>query len=189
MELWTLDELVAKAAELLSVTSVEQGSGRVRETPDRRTVRYYTTLGILDRPTEFRGRTGLYGTRQLWQLMAIKRLQSRGEPLQEVQQRLLNATDAELRRIAAPPRGTPDTRRTQSPRAKSVPSRHDFWLDSPEERAPDENEVATFTGLELDPGITLTLSAARRLLAPEDLEALTAAAAPLLKVLRARHLV
>lgn len=185
MELWTLDELVAKAAELLSVASVEQGSGRVRETPDRRTVRYYTTLGVLDRPSEFRGRTGLYGTRQLWQLMAIKRLQSRGEPLQEIQQRLLNATDAELRRIAAPPRGTPDSpsKRSESPRAKS------FWLDAPEERAGDENEVATFTGLELDPGITLTLSAARRPLAPEDLEALTAAAAPLLKVLRARHLI
>lgn len=184
MELWTLDELVAKAAELLSVATVEQGSGRVRETPDRRTVRYYTTLGILDRPTEFRGRTGLYGTRQLWQLMAIKRLQSRGEPLQEIQQRLLNATDAALRRIAAPPRGTPDpaSKRTDSPRARS------FWLDTPEERAPDENEVATFTGLELGPGITLTLSAARRLLAPDDLDALTAAAAPLLKVLRARHL-
>jgi DNA-binding transcriptional MerR regulator len=157
----------------------------VRETPDRRTVRYYTTLGMLDRPTEFRGRTGLYGPRQLWQLMAIKRLQSRGEPLQEIQQRLLNATDAELRRIAGPPRGTPEParKRTESSRATS------FWLDAPEERAPADAEVATFTGLELDPGITLTLSAARRLLAPDDLEALTAAAAPLLKVLRARHLI
>lgn len=183
MELWTLDELVAKAAELLSVAAVGQGSGRVRETPDRRTVRYYTTLGLLDRPTEFRGRVGLYGTRQLWQLMAIKRLQSRGEPLQRVQQRLLNATDAELRRIAAPSRSVPDTRRRESPRAKS------FWLEDPEERAPEEDAASTFTGLELGPGVSLTLSSARRPLGPEDLEALGAAAAPLLKVLRARHLV
>lgn len=182
MEAWTLDELVAKAAELLSVASVEQGSGRVRETPDRRTVRYYTTLGLLDRPTEFRGRTGLYGTRQLWQLMAIKRLQSRGEPLQEIQRRLLNATDAELRRVAAPPRGTPDPApRVVSARAKS------FWQEPPAERAPED--AATFTGLQLDAGVTLTLSAARRLLAADDLDALTAAAAPLLKVLRARHLI
>ncbi len=182
MELWTLDELVAKAAELLSTSSVEQGSGRVRETPDRRTVRYYTTLGLLDRPTELRGRVGLYGRRQLWQLMAIKRLQSRGEPLQQIQQQLLNATDAELRRIAAPARAIPDTARKTpaSPRAKS------FWLDEPAERAA---EGSTFTGLELDAGVTLTLTAARRPLAPGDLEALTAAAAPLLKVLRARHLI
>ena len=185
MELWTLDELVAKAAELLSVASVGQGSGRVRETPDRRTVRYYTTLGLLDRPTEFRGRVGLYGTRQLWQLMAIKRLQSRGEPLGEIQQRLLNATDAELRRIAAPSRHVPDSSRRESPRAKA------FWLEEPEERSPEDASPpsSTFTGLALGPGVTVTLSSARRPLGPEDLEALSAAAAPLLKVLRARHLI
>jgi DNA-binding transcriptional MerR regulator len=187
MELWTLDELVAKAAELLSVSSVEQGSGRVRETPDRRTVRYYTTLGLLDRPAEFRGRVGLYGARHLWQLMAIKRLQSRGEPLQGVQQRLLNATDAELRRVAAPPAGVTAnaSRAPQSPRAKS------FWLEAPAERETGDAApaVSTFTGLELDGGVSLTLSAARRVLAPEDLEAINAAAAPLLKVLRARHLI
>lgn len=186
MELWTLDELVAKAAELLSVASVGQGSGRVRETPDRRTVRYYTTLGLLDRPSEFRGRVGLYGPRQLWQLMAIKRLQSRGEPLQGIQQQLLNATDAELRRIAAPPRSSPQ----KAPRPPESARARSFWLDEPAEREPEDANppVSTFTGLELGPGITLTLSAARRPLASGDLEALAAAAAPLLKVLRARHL-
>jgi DNA-binding transcriptional MerR regulator len=185
MELWTLDELVAKAAELLSVASVGQGSGRVRETPDRRTVRYYTTLGLLDRPSEFRGRVGLYGTRQLWQLMAIKRLQSRGEPLLEIQQRLLNATDAELRRIAAPVRSVHASSKRESPWAKS------FWLEQPAERSPEDASppVSTFTGLELGPGVTVTLSSARRSLSPEDLEALSSAAAPLLKVLRARHLI
>ena len=92
---------------------------------------------------------GLYGTRQLWQLMAIKRLQSRGEPLQEIQQRLLNATDAELRRIAAPARTVPETSKRESPRAKS------FWLEAPAEREPEDVPVSAFTGLELDAGAAL----------------------------------
>lgn len=183
---WTLDELVAKAAELLSVSSVEQGSGRVRETPDRRTARYYTTLGLLDRPAEFRGRVGLFGPRHLWQLMAVKRLQSRGEPLKAIQQRLLNASDAELRSLAAPPPGALAAdlaRAPESPRARS------YWHEAPAERAPsDSPPPATFTGLALDEAVTLTLSAARRALEGDDLEALRAAAGPLLKVLRARHL-
>jgi DNA-binding transcriptional MerR regulator len=185
MNLRTLDELVAKAAELLSESSVEQGSGRVRETPDRRTARYYTTLGLLDRPVEFRGRTALYGARHLWQLMAIKRLQSRGEPLQDIQRRLLNSSDAELKRIAAPPAGALDeTRPPQRSKRKS------FWLEEPAERAPDDTPpVATFTGLSLAEGVGLTLFAAKRTVLPEDVEALSAAAAPLLKVLRARHLI
>lgn len=185
MDLWTLDELVAKAAELLAASAIEQESGRVRETPDRRTVRYYSTIGLLDRPAEFRGRTGLFGTRHLLQLMAIKRLQARGESLQLIQQRLQNATDAELRRIAAPPKDVElqPAPTVESPRARS------FWGDAPEERGEAAEAVAMFTGLELEGGVTLTLSAARRLLEADDVEAIKAAAGPLLKVLRARRLV
>src|SRR5207244_1724793 len=79
-----------------------QPSGRVREVPDRRTVRYYTTLGLIDRPAEVRGRTALYSTRHLLQLVAIKRLQARGLPLAEIQSRLVGQTDAALRELARP---------------------------------------------------------------------------------------
>ena len=30
-------------------------NGRVRDVPDRRTIRYYTTIGLLDRPAEVSG--------------------------------------------------------------------------------------------------------------------------------------
>jgi DNA-binding transcriptional MerR regulator len=185
MDMWTLDELVAKAAELLATADVEQGSGRVREVPDKRTLRYYTTLGLLDRPAEMRGRTGLFTVRHLMQLMAIKRLQAQGESLQRIQDRLFGVTAGELKRLAALPKDlalqSPPT--TGSPRARS------FWADAPEEREDTSDTVHAFTGLELEGGVTLTLSAARRLLETDDVEALKAAAAPLLKVLRARHLV
>jgi hypothetical protein len=76
--LWTLDELGARVALALAVGYDGQANGRVREVPDGRTIRYYTTLGLIDRPAAMRGRTALYGVRHLLQLTAIKRLQARG---------------------------------------------------------------------------------------------------------------
>src|SRR4051812_8738269 len=69
--------------------------GRVSPAPDARTVRYYTTLGLLDRPA-IEGRQARYGHRHLLQLVAIKGLQGRGFPLAEIQERLYGRSDAEL---------------------------------------------------------------------------------------------
>src|SRR4051812_36230344 len=101
--LWTLDELGARVVLALSVDYAGQASGRVRELPDRRTIRYYTTLGLIDRPAAMRGRTALYGLRHLLQLVAIKRLQANGLSLAEVQARLVGLTDAALRQVARLP--------------------------------------------------------------------------------------
>ena len=46
---------------------------RVSAAPDARTVRYYTTLGLLDRP-RIEGRQARYGERHVLQLLAIKAL-------------------------------------------------------------------------------------------------------------------
>src|SRR5947209_4992852 len=93
--LWTIDELGSRVALALSEDYDGQASGRVREVPDRRTIRYYTTLGLLDRPT-LRGRTALYCRRHLLQLVSIKRLQAQGLTLAELQARLLGLTNAAL---------------------------------------------------------------------------------------------
>src|ERR1700730_4103681 len=87
--LWTIDELGRLVAAALSVDYAGQANGQVRDVPDRRTIRYYTTLGLIDRPAEMRGRTALYGRRHLLQLVAIKRLQAAGRSLTEIQQHLL----------------------------------------------------------------------------------------------------
>src|SRR3954452_21484675 len=94
--LWTLDELGAEVALALAVDYDGQASGRVRDVPDRRTIRYYTTLGLIDRPAEMRGRTALYHRRHLLQLVSIKRLQAQGLTLAELQERLLGQSDAAL---------------------------------------------------------------------------------------------
>jgi hypothetical protein len=73
---WTIRELAAEVAAQLERYDAAD-NGQVRAVPDERSIRYYTTLGLIDRPAAMRGRTALYGRRHLAQLVAIKRLQAR----------------------------------------------------------------------------------------------------------------
>jgi hypothetical protein len=97
---WTLDELTERVGAALSIGYDGQPSGRVRDLPDRRAIRWYTTIGLVDRPAAMRGRTALYGPRHLLQLVAIKRLQARGRSLVAIQAELAGATDTKLARVA-----------------------------------------------------------------------------------------
>jgi DNA-binding transcriptional MerR regulator len=99
---WTLDELAERVDAALAVGYDGQSSGRVRAVPDRRAIRWYTTIGLIDRPVAHRGRTALYGPRHLLQLVAVKRLQAKGLPLVAIQQELAGATDTQLARVAQP---------------------------------------------------------------------------------------
>jgi DNA-binding transcriptional MerR regulator len=97
---WTLDELTERVGAALSVGYDGQPSGRVRDLPDQRAIRWYTTIGLVDRPAATRGRTAMYGPRHLLQLVAIKRLQARGLSLVAIQAELAGATDTQLARVA-----------------------------------------------------------------------------------------
>jgi hypothetical protein len=97
---WPLDELVRRAADALAEGGVRAPNGRVTPLPDRRVVRWYTTIGLVDRPIAFRGRTALYGSRHLLQVVAVKRRQAQGRSLAEIQAELTGATDATLQRVA-----------------------------------------------------------------------------------------
>ena len=103
---WTLDELAQRVDAALAVGYHGQPSGRVRDVPDRRAIRWYTTIGLVDRPAAHRGRTALYGPRHLLQLVAVKRLQARGLPRVAIQQELAGATDTNLERVARLPATT-----------------------------------------------------------------------------------
>ena len=94
---WRLDELVQRSRRLLALLPTGEGdSRRVRWQPDTRLVRYYSTLGLLDRPAELRGRTAYYRDRHLLQLLAIKTLQARGLSLHTVQTELAGLPDTAL---------------------------------------------------------------------------------------------
>jgi DNA-binding transcriptional MerR regulator len=184
--LWTLDELCAQVAEALAAGSAALPDGRVREVPDRRTIRYYTTLGLIDRPAEMCGRTAYYGRKHLLQLVAIKRLQGRGLALAEIQQRLLGLSEAELRPLAQLPDEPGPTAASES---RSRGAETAFWRTAPAPVAPpvspeDQPETAA---VRLAAGAILLLEAARAL-RPEDAAAIRKAAAPLLDLLATRGL-
>ena len=126
--LWTLDGLTAAVATALAEGYDGAASGRVRDVPDRRTIRYYTTLGLIDRPAEMRGRTAFYGRRHLLQIVAIKKLQAQGKSLAEIQRALAGQTDTELGRI-----GGLDVRGPATTAGQAKPARDgdDFWRRGP----------------------------------------------------------
>ena len=190
--LWTISELAAEAAAVLSAADVNQESGRVSDVPSTRTIRYYTTHGLLDRPTDFRGRTALYDRRHLLQLVAIKRLQTRGTPLEDIQQLLIGASDAELESMAQiePVEEREPVERPESPRRREA-----FWAESASEPEPSgESEIftrpiETVPAARVAEGVTLLLDGAARDLHPDDLEAIRVAAEPLIKLLKSRRLI
>lgn len=197
---WTLDQLGSHVARALSEGYEPAESGRVRAVPDRRTIRYYTTLGLVDRPSELRGRTAYYDRRHLLQLVAIKRLQGAGHSLREVQTRLAGLDDGVLEEIAAVPetarlasievRGgaladrTPEASELAPVRAEG---RAAFWAARPPVAEPAPVAEAPVVGpsaeslraIGLGAGVSLLLPGGPELQAA-DLEALARAAEPLL---------
>ncbi|QKG22862.1 MerR family transcriptional regulator [Actinomadura verrucosospora] len=102
---WTIGELAERAAAVLAAGESAQVNGRVRDLPNERLIRWYTTIGLVDPPAGRRGRAALYGPRHLLQLVAIKRRQAAGRSIAEIQLELAAATDATLEEIAALPPG------------------------------------------------------------------------------------
>lgn len=208
---WTIDQLSELVAEVLSADH-RQANGRVRQVPDVRTIRWYTSIGLLDRPGAMRGRTALYGRRHLAQIVAVKRLQARGLTLADVQQQLIGADDATLERIAglgdAPePAPTPapsgpasgiepepargrfwSARPMQAPKPHAAQTAHTEGAEETEDTAPLEPAEpigARMHGIRLAADVSLLLDGADH--APDDaaIAVLTQAARPLLDALRA----
>jgi DNA-binding transcriptional MerR regulator len=188
---WTLGELAERVRAALAVGYSGQRSGRVRDVPDARGIRYYTTLGLVDRPTVLHGRGAHYGERHLLQLVAIKRLQAQGLSLAEVQGELAGVGDDRLRELAQVPEEAlaPAQRRTGRSRR--------FWTAPPASSASDVRETSaaladsaegSLYGVRLAPGVVLLVESPR---APEPHEQreLERAAAPVLASLRAQGLV
>ncbi|GAA3995212.1 hypothetical protein GCM10022247_13740 [Allokutzneria multivorans] len=171
--LWTIEQLPDQVAAMLSENYDGQSSGRVRELPNGRTIRWYTTIGLVDRPVAMRGRTALYGPRHVVQLAAVKRLQAAGLTLAEIQGELVGATDERLAELA----GAPPPRDTRTP----APARSaEFWKDRP---APPRTAAKNIHSIRLSDTVTVVLDAATRAPNATELAELGTAAAPLLESL------
>jgi DNA-binding transcriptional MerR regulator len=168
-------------------------NGRVRDVPDRRSIRWYTTIGLVDRPAGMRGRTALYGERHLLQVAAIKRRQAQGRALADIQAELTGATDETLRRIAA----VPDQLEAADPEPQPERERR-FWATRPlVGEAPVPSSIGR-VGAERDTDTVNVLAAVQlpggaMILLPNrpddgDVAAIHAAAQPLLDLLADRGL-
>ncbi|POM25793.1 hypothetical protein BTM25_01760 [Actinomadura rubteroloni] len=181
-ETWTIRELADHAAAKLAASASEQVNGRVRDLPNERLIRWYTTIGLLDPPLGRRGRVALYGRRHLLQLLAVKRRQAQGRTIAEIQLELAGATDATLERVA----GAAADAEPDAPPAE----RERFWAARPDISfgvpATLDTSPALVRGVRLVPGLTVLLEVED--LDAEDLDALRAAAGPLLQELRRRGL-
>lgn len=177
-ETWSIGELADRAADVLRVEA-QPVNGRVRDVPSERLIRWYTTIGLVDPPLTRRGRIAQYGRRHLLQLVAIKRLQAQGRSIAEIQAALTGATDSILEAQAA--------RR--------------FWAERPAASAAETSEApkelraktakqsdAVVFGVRLAEGVTVMLHGASRTPSADDIEAVMAAAGPLLTVLEDRRL-
>lgn len=210
---WTIDELAERAVAALTGGASVQVNGRVRDLPNGRLIRWYTTIGLLDPPLGRRGRVALYGRRHLLQLVAVKRRQSAGRSIAEIQLELAAATDTTLERIAAlpspgrqapetapiPPDETEQPAETPTPSpsphtGEQLPARDRFWSTRPDFSyrniavADDlgASPPTVVQGVRLAPDVTVLLEAAA--LTGEDLAAIQHAARPLLRELHRRGL-
>ena len=187
---WTLAELVDECAARIRALPVP-ANGQVRAIPDERTVRYYATLGLLDRPIAMRGRTALYSARHLAQIVAIKRLQSTGRSLAEIQALWPTLDDGTLARMS----GVSVAGTAANP--PPAPAREEFWkrapvdVRSPGPPQPPAPSMAPEVSISiaLAPDISLVLPMPSGVsLSHADVRALRAAAAPLLNELARRQL-
>jgi DNA-binding transcriptional MerR regulator len=196
---WTLRQLKTLLEAALQELGVKRRNNQASDDPDVRTFRFYMDIGLLDRATVLEGRTGKFGLRHLMQLVAIRRLQSDGLTLNEIQGELLNITDEKLSELARLPdverleAGAVTPSRTTHP---TTPTRDEaFWRQEPTS-SPDvlvsnpHPSPASWTvqALALRGGITLLVPCSRSL-TDDDKLAIEEAAAPLLHTLHARGLV
>ena len=194
-ETWTINELVEEVERRIAALPKPQ-NGQVRAVPDDRTIRYYGTIGLIDRPAAMRGRTALYNRKHVAQVVAIKRLQTMGRSLAEIQALWPTLDDATLSRMS----GIEHAASGSKPRA----TRKEFWKKAPArdvDREVDRGEPATPAvrpaaaarpaelRVELAPNVSLSIAMSDDLaISLADVAAIRAAAAPLIAELARRQL-
>lgn len=198
-KLWPIGELTRRVSAALSVGYEGPANGQISAVPNLRTIRYYTTLGILDRATVMKGRTALYSRKHLLQLVTIKRLQSEGLSLTQVQHRLSGMTERELESLATIELPDEVGEEPEDVETGSTSARR-FWATVPDDATPIEALVESepwngatarteiIQGIDVGEGVTTLIRSSRGLVA-EDVEAIRAAAEPLLRVLKERGLI
>ena len=168
---WTLDELAEESTLHLNDAG---DSKRIRWRPNGRQIRYYTTLGLLDRPFGGRGQKVSYGPKHLLQLLAIKRLQHQGLKLSEIQPVLAGLSAERLAELLGFSQAWLKAVEERLPEPEEKPRRDtNFWATVPAVPKSESLELRSCFQIELEPGVTLTLDQKRAAeMTPQQLQQL-----------------
>jgi DNA-binding transcriptional MerR regulator len=116
---FTTGSLLTTVHELLPRIVGRQKRYKVTDLPSERTVRYYVSRGLVDKPLGKRGTTSLFGYRHLLQILVIKYLQYQYLPLEKIRTVLADRTNRELEEFL--PGGAAATLPPSSPPGETVP--------------------------------------------------------------------
>jgi DNA-binding transcriptional MerR regulator len=92
----TLAELVEAADGLLGEVAPVQNRYKVTARPDVRTIRYYTSQGLLPKPVGYDGGRARYAATHLLRLLLIKKLQAEHHTLARIKRQLQGASDQDV---------------------------------------------------------------------------------------------
>jgi DNA-binding transcriptional MerR regulator len=163
VKLVRLEELSHWVQQVMDQLGWQEGdSKRVTWSPNPRLIRYYTTLGLLDRAARFEGRTAYYSSKHLLQILAVKYLQLGGRRLEDIQGILLGLSEEALARLIQLDQPLPEP-----PQPPSVPQEepddrreHDFWSQIPQRSEPAPRPASSarlLTCIEPLPGVQILI--------------------------------
>src|ERR1051325_10032443 len=92
-------QLADEAARLVSRLVPRQERQSFSLVPDERTVRYYSTEGLLAPPEGKQGQNSVYGYQHLLQLLVIKRLQADHLPIRQIKELVEGKSERELEQL------------------------------------------------------------------------------------------
>ena len=101
----TAEALISSLGEILPQTAGIQERYKVTDVPTIRTLRFYVTQGLLDKPLAYEHRTALYGYRHLLQVVVIKCLQANHIPIRKIRDVLQGLSNEEMERLVDLPTG------------------------------------------------------------------------------------
>jgi DNA-binding transcriptional MerR regulator len=93
---FTLPRLIEILKEQIPQIAPSQTKYNVTDIPTSRTIRFYTSNSLVDKPVTREGANALYGYRHLLQILAIKYLQSQYLTLLKIKSLVENADNREL---------------------------------------------------------------------------------------------
>jgi DNA-binding transcriptional MerR regulator len=147
---FTLGSLLAAARNILPDLVGRQTRYKVTEMPSERTIRYYLSHRLLDRPLGRKGTASIFGYRHLLQVLAIKYMQSQYLPLKKIESVMRGLSNRELEQLL--PEGQADTLTRKPPSSGMIPLQGTFH--PPARTLPGERRWRHFT---VAPGVELNL--------------------------------